>query len=86
MVSDVYRTVKRTKSDVVFEFQGNMNNNSKLGADISEWCAVNGYIDYICPQLYYSYENPALGFTTALSQWQQLKSTRDLKLYWSCSL
>ena len=83
MVSDVYRTVKRTKSDVVFGIspQGNMNNNSKLGADIPEWCAVDGYLDYICPQLYYSYENPALGFTTALGQWQQLEKHDGLKTY-----
>ena len=25
-----------------------------------------GYIDYVCPQLYYSFENEALPFETAL--------------------
>lgn len=83
MVQEVYAAVKAADSGVVFGIapQGNIGNDLAMGADVEAWCAVGGYIDYICPQLYYSFENPALGFTEALSQWTALPRHPDLKLY-----
>lgn len=83
MVADVYQRIKAENKNIVFGISptGNISNNEKMNADIKTWCAVAGYIDYICPQIYYSYENPALGFTTALEQWMALPKHSDLKTY-----
>ena len=60
--------------------QGNQKNNMKLGADTALWCKTKGYIDYICPQLYWSYDNPALGFREALDSWVNLEMHDELDL------
>jgi uncharacterized lipoprotein YddW (UPF0748 family) len=52
-----------------------------MSADVKSWCSKSGYIDYICPQLYYSLENPALKFETALNNWTSLEYDKSVNLY-----
>ena len=61
--------------------QGNLDNNYHLYADVKSWCQNSGYIDYICPQLYFSLKNPALKFEDALKSWLDLDFAEDVKLY-----
>ena len=83
LIRDVYRAVHSTKSGAVFGVspQGNMPNNEVLYADVERWCAEPGYIDYICPQLYFSIDNPALRYEDALAKWLSAKRHSGLKLY-----
>lgn len=83
LISQVYNTVKQERTDCQFGISpaGNIENNGKIGADVAQWCAVQGYIDYICPQLYYSHSNAALGYSQALSSWMSLERHEDLKMY-----
>lgn len=83
MVQEVYEKIKEANPDVVFGIspQGNIENDENMGADVKAWCAVPGYLDYICPQLYYSFENPALGYGEALEQWVSLPRHGELRLY-----
>lgn len=83
MVAEVYEKVKRKNPKALFGISpaGNIGNDENMGADVKTWCAVAGYMDYICPQLYYSYENPALGYTAALQEWLTLPRHEDFKLY-----
>lgn len=83
MISQVYLAVKSTDASVAFGIspQGNVENNAALGADVEEWCRTRGYIDYICPQIYFSYENPALGYTEALERWTSMEKYEGLKTY-----
>lgn len=83
MVAESYRAAKSGGKDIEFGIspQGNPDNNARLGADVEEWCATSGYIDYICPQIYFSYENPALGFSDALDKWNSIECHENLKKY-----
>ena len=83
MISETYRAVKKANPDVVFGIspQGNINNNAGLGADVKAWCSTLGYVDYICPQVYFSFENEALGFEECLDTWKSLPKHENLKLY-----
>lgn len=83
MVAEVYHRVKAASSQAVFGIspQGNLANDAEMGADVAAWCAVPGYLDYICPQLYYGFENPALSYTEALDDWVGLTRHENLKLY-----
>ncbi len=83
MVQETYEKIKAADPEAVFGIspQGNLENDEEMGADVKAWCAVEGYVDYICPQLYYSFENPALGYTDALEQWTSLTRHPELKLY-----
>lgn len=83
MVAEVYQRVKAANSQAAFGIspQGNLENDAEMGADVAAWCAVPGYLDYICPQLYYGFENPVLSYTDALEEWTALTRHKDLKLY-----
>lgn len=83
MVQEVYRKVKAANPQAVFGIspQGNIGNDEGMGADVKAWCSTPGYVDYLCPQLYYSFENPELGFGEALEQWISLPRREGLELY-----
>ena len=83
MVSRVYRAVKAEKANVPFGIapQGNIQNDLNMGADVSAWCSARGFVDYICPQLYYNFQNPTLPFDRAADTWCALVKNQDIKLY-----
>lgn len=83
LVAETYLTVHRYSQTVVFGIspQGNLGNNAQLYADVESWCRAKGYLDYICPQLYFSPDNPALRFADALGEWTATELAADVKLY-----
>ena len=83
LVAEVYNIIHSTKNNVQFGIspQGNIGNDYNMYADVKNWCKKYGYIDYICPQLYYSIKSPILSFPDALNQWTQLKYNKNVKLY-----
>ena len=83
LICKVYRTIKSVDSSVEFGIspQGNIGNNDGLYADVKSWCTCKGFADYICPQIYFSLENPALTFEDCLDSWTSLDFDEDVKLY-----
>ena len=83
MVAQVYESVKAAREEVVFGIspQGNIQNDEAMGADVKTWAAVPGYVDYLAPQLYFSFENQALPYQQALEEWAALPRHQGLKLY-----
>jgi len=83
LIKDVYNTVHKYRDDVVFGIspQGNINNNIALGADVKTWCQNKGYIDYICPQIYFSLDNPSLTFEESLNDWLELDINKNINIY-----
>lgn len=83
LISETYLCIHRTRNDVVFGIspQGNLSNNEGLSADVVNWCGKKGFIDYICPQLYFSFDNPRLGFEEALEDWTALEFADNVRMY-----
>lgn len=83
LVAETYSLIHSIKDNVVFGIspQGNINNDYDLYADVKSWCSKSGYVDYICPQLYYSIENPALKYEDAINNWLELQYSDDVTLY-----
>ena len=83
LICKVYRTIKSVDSSVEFGVspQGNIGNNDGLYADVKSWCTCKGFADYICPQIYFSLENPALTFEDCLNSWTSLDFDENVKLY-----
>ena len=83
LICKVYRTIKSVDSSVKFGIspQGNIGNNDGLYADVKSWCTCKGFADYICPQIYFSLENPALTFEDCLDSWTSLDFDENVKLY-----
>ncbi len=88
MVSQVYAEIKKVKPQVVFGIapQGNIQNCLNMGADVSKWCSTQGYVDYICPQLYVNFDNKALPYGTAVKEWRGMVTNLSIKLYFGLGL
>ena len=83
MIQMVYQAVHKVSKNIIFGIspQGNINNNMALGADVKAWCEKEGYIDYICPQIYFSLDNPALTFEECIDEWLSIKLHKNLIFY-----
>lgn len=83
LISRTYRAVKENRAAAVFGVspQGNLSNDRKIGADAAAWCQAQGYVDYVCPQLYYNYDNPVLPYDKAVQTWKSLVTAKNVKLY-----
>lgn len=83
MLTQVYNRIKEIDESVVFGIspQGNIENNYNMGADVKVWCENIGYADYICPQMYYSLDNPTLRFEVSLQEWKEFFFHKKLKVY-----
>ncbi len=83
LICDVYRKIHEIKDNVLFGIspQGNFNNNEELYADVVSWCECRGFVDYICPQIYFSLDNPTLTFEDSLKSWTSLKFDKNVQLY-----
>lgn len=83
LIKEIYLQIKSIKSDVVFGIcpQGNFDNARSGGADIDTWAKYEGYVDYLCPEIYTNSVNPILPFDRAASDWRKLVSCDKVKLY-----
>lgn len=83
LIANVYKEIKQLNKSVAFGIapQGNIDNDYSLYADVKSWCEVYGYVDYICPQMYYSIDNPALSFAKSISDWKEYEAHSNLKMY-----
>lgn len=83
LISGTYSAIKDINPNILFGISpaGNLANNYKIGADVETWCNTTGYIDYICPQIYFSLEHPILPSKTAAEQWKELIKCDKIKLY-----
>lgn len=82
LIKDVSSTIKSKKPHVQFGISppGNINNCKKVGIDFNCWLKEK-YIDYICPQLYWSLECPEMPFENILNEWKEVKNIFNTKMY-----
>lgn len=84
LVGDMYSAIKNIDKDIVFGIspQANLNNNKNmLYADVERWGSVEGYCDYLCPQIYFTFNHKTLPYATAAAQWKSLVTNPKVKLY-----
>ncbi|MEF9853479.1 MAG: family 10 glycosylhydrolase [Hydrogenoanaerobacterium sp.] len=84
LVKRVYKAIKSIRKKCVFGIspQGNHSNNySQQYIDVAKWGSQSGYVDYICPQIYWSYENTAAPYIYMLKSWEDMVTSPDVKLY-----
>lgn len=56
-------------------------NRTEAYADVTRWMIEDGYIDYICPQLYVGFRHESKPFAATLAQWADLPRRKNVKLY-----
>ncbi|WP_099466997.1 family 10 glycosylhydrolase [Konateibacter massiliensis] len=80
MIRQVYDKIKSIDSNVIFGISpaGNVEYAKSIGCDVETWLSETGYIDYICPQLYWSDDYVTASgvsskmFTNTMKQWAAL--------------
>ncbi len=84
LIKKVYKKVKEIDSTVQFGVSPQGNNDNNLNGqyvDVSKWLTGTGYVDYICPQIYFGYQNGTLPYAQTASQWDNMISSSGVKLY-----
>ncbi len=83
LVSGIYSAVKSIKPSVVFGIapQGNMENCKNMYADIKTWGTVNGYVDYLCPQMYFTFDHPYQPYGDVAKAWREMVTLPSVRLY-----
>ncbi len=71
MVKGIYDAVKSVNPQAQFGIspEGNINRDYSIHfADVKRWCREKGFIDYICPQIYYGMEHQTYPFAKVVSE------------------
>ncbi len=83
LVSGTYAAIKAVDSSVEFGISpsGNISNCRAAGADVELWGGSDGYVDYLCPQIYWTNDNDIAPFEATCLEWRELVSSDSVKLY-----
>ena len=89
LVSELYSAVKEENENLLFGISpaGTIDKDySELYADVYTWCKTDGYVDYICPQLYFGFEHKACAFDALLDTWDSIVKSDSVSLLVGLSL
>ena len=84
LVKNVYRAIKNINPSVTFGIspQGNNSRNyNEQFADVDLWLSQSGYVDYICPQIYFGFNHSDCPFESTLKLWNSKITAQNVKLY-----
>jgi uncharacterized lipoprotein YddW (UPF0748 family) len=84
MIGQVYDKIKSINSNVAFGISpaGNVEYAKSIGCDVEAWLSEGGYVDYICPQLYWSDDYVTKSgastkmFSNTMKQWASINKNK----------
>lgn len=83
LVKLLYETVKAECGELLYGISPACNLDTVYNiqyADVYNWCANEGYIDYICPQVYTGFWHDTLDFVSVCTAFSELIKTDSVKL------
>ncbi len=89
LVKQIYDAVKAENKDMLFGISpaGNIDNNmNTLGADVQTWCTTTGYVDYICPQIYFGFDHATVPFDGLSQRWIAMNTEESVDMVLGVSL
>ncbi len=86
LVKNVYSSIKKINPDVVFGispggFMDALKADDKYYVDFETWLGHDGYIDYLCPQLYWSNDHSIYPYNDILNRFLDVPKNPDVKFY-----
>ncbi len=84
LVKAMHDSVKAVSEDLLFGVSpgGNLSTAYSVDcADVYKWCAVGGYVDYICPQIYFGLLHETCAFDATYEKWEGVVSGSAVELY-----
>ncbi len=83
LISAMYSVTKDVNEKALYGISPAGNWNTVYDshyADMKTWCSKAGYIDYICPQVYFGLEHQTFDFVKTSKQWQSYITNPSVKL------
>ncbi len=83
LVKGMYQAVKKANGRARFGVSPDANIERNLSthyADVKTWCAQTGYVDYICPQIYFGMQHQTMPFDRVARDWNALVKTESVRL------
>lgn len=84
MVSLMYSTIKSVNKELLFGVspEGNINNTyNNAYTDVYKWCSVDGFVDYICPQIYFGLEHQTHDFKKIFGVWNDIVKNEKIRVF-----
>ncbi len=84
LIKGVYSAIKNYDKSIEFGIspQAKMENNYHAQfVDVEKMINESGYIDYVCPQIYFGFENDSMPYSTVLAQWNTMVKGSGKDLY-----
>lgn len=86
LVKKVYAAVKKADPSVVFGISpagnlANLRSDKQYYVDVDRWLSEDGFIDYICPQIYWGFENKTCPFAETVDRWIEVTKNPKVNLY-----
>lgn len=84
MIMGVYNTIRESGKQVSFGVSVSADiarNLNALYADVKTWGSQPGYVDYICPQIYFGFEHTILPFEKTLQDWESIITSDQVAMY-----
>ena len=83
LIAGAYSAVHQKKGCVfgVSPRHSYQENYASLYADTKKWLAQSGYVDYLCPQIYFGFEHPTAAFTKMVDEWLGFPRASTVQLY-----
>ena len=84
LVREVYAEIKSIDPYIEFGIspQGNNDNNYNTQyIDVKKWVTTKGYVDYICPQIYFGFNNESYPFAETVEEWNDMIRLSSVDLY-----
>lgn len=84
LVRQTYAAIKAINPSVKFGIspQGNMSNNYNVQySDVAKWISTAGYVDYICPQVYFGFQNSTNPYDATVQKFNNMITASGVDLY-----
>lgn len=83
LVSGLFKAVKDVNPDLIFGISPSGIINTVYNqhcADVYTWCSSYGYIDYICPQVYFGLKHQTYDFASVCNTYRNIIKTEHVRL------
>lgn len=81
LVKEVYAAVGGGKVFGISPAGNNDNNYNALYCNVEKWLTNSGYVDYICPQVYFGFTNSVKPYKKTVDEFNDMITRSGVKLY-----
>lgn len=86
LVRNAYSMIKKINPKVEFGISpggyiDSLASDQAYYVDVKTWLSSDGYVDYICPQLYWTFSNSTYPYDKIIKKWLSYRTSSTVKVY-----